>query len=102
MQNRRYTSPNENFEYGYPHSNALLQFCRKLKRCKPLKAACDLTVCDRINDVKLFPTLYHSGSVSRALDWESKGRWFVSHHRRSYCVVSLSKTLYSLLSNDST
>ena len=24
---RRYTSPNENFEYGYPHSNALLQFC---------------------------------------------------------------------------
>ena len=21
---RRYTSPNENFEYGYPHSNALL------------------------------------------------------------------------------
>ena len=23
---RRYTSPNENFEYSYPHSNALLQF----------------------------------------------------------------------------
>ena len=23
---RRYTSPNENFEYGYPHSNALLSF----------------------------------------------------------------------------
>ena len=23
---RRYTSPNENFEYGYPHSNALLTF----------------------------------------------------------------------------
>ena len=23
---RLYTSPNENFEYGYPHSNALLQF----------------------------------------------------------------------------
>ena len=22
---RRYTSPNENFEYGYPHSNALLE-----------------------------------------------------------------------------
>ena len=22
----RYTSPNENFEYGYPHSNALLTF----------------------------------------------------------------------------
>ena len=23
---RPYTSPNENFEYGYPHSNALLTF----------------------------------------------------------------------------
>ena len=23
---RRYTSPNENFEYGYPHSNALIHF----------------------------------------------------------------------------
>ena len=23
---RRYTSPNENFEYGYPHSNAPLTF----------------------------------------------------------------------------
>ena len=23
---RRYTSPNENFEYGYPHSNVLLTF----------------------------------------------------------------------------
>ena len=23
---RRYTSPNENYEYGYPHSNALLTF----------------------------------------------------------------------------
>ena len=28
---RRYTSPNENFEYGYPHSNALLQFRLALK-----------------------------------------------------------------------
>ena len=26
MYIRRYTSPNENFEYGYPRSNALLQF----------------------------------------------------------------------------
>ena len=30
---RRYTSPNENFEYGYPHSNALLTFSFK-KRVK--------------------------------------------------------------------
>ena len=35
---RRYTSPNENFEYGYPHSGALLQFCLKFERCKPQKA----------------------------------------------------------------
>ena len=26
MYIRRYTSPNENFEHGYPHSNALLTF----------------------------------------------------------------------------
>ena len=35
---RQYTSPNENFECDYPHSNALLQFSLKLKRCKPHKA----------------------------------------------------------------
>ena len=34
-----YTSPNENFEYGYLHSNALLQSCLKLERSKPQKAA---------------------------------------------------------------
>ena len=34
---RRYTSQNENFEYGYPHSNALLQFCLKLERWKRIK-----------------------------------------------------------------
>ena len=50
--------PNENFEYGYPHSNALLQFCLKLERCKPQKAACHSTICDVINDVKQFPTVY--------------------------------------------
>ena len=35
---RGYTSPSETFEYGYPHSNALLQFCLKLECCKPHKA----------------------------------------------------------------
>ena len=43
-----------------------------------------------------------SGSDGRALDWVSKGYWFEPHCRRSYCVVSLSKTLYSLLSTCST
>ena len=55
---QRYTSPNKNFEYGYPHSNALLQFRLKLERCKPHNAARHLMKCDVINDVKLFPTVY--------------------------------------------
>ena len=55
---RQYTSPNENFEYGYPHSNAPLQFELKLERCKPHIAARHSTKCDVINDVKLFPTVY--------------------------------------------
>ena len=49
-----YTSPNENFEYGYPHSNALLQFELKLERCKPHKAARHPTKGDVNKDVKLF------------------------------------------------
>ena len=35
---RRYTSRNENFKNGYPHSNVPLQSRRKLERCKPHKA----------------------------------------------------------------
>ena len=51
---RWYTSPNRNFEYGYPHSNALLQFCLKAERCKPHKAARYLTKGDLINDSNYF------------------------------------------------
>ena len=54
---RRHTSPNEIFEYGYPHSNALLQFELKLEHCKPHKAVRHQTKCDVINGVKLFPTV---------------------------------------------
>ena len=50
--------PNENFEYGYPHSNAFLQFRLKLERCKPHKVARHPTKCDVIDDVKLFLTVY--------------------------------------------
>ena len=46
------------FEYGYPHSYALLQFRLELERWKPHKAARHSTRCDVINDVKLFPTVY--------------------------------------------
>ena len=55
---RRYTSPNENFEYGYPKSNALLQFRLRFDRCKPRNTARHPTKYDVINDVKLFPALY--------------------------------------------
>ena len=52
---RRFTSPNENLELGYPHSNALPQFPLNVEHCKLHKAACHLKKCDII-DVKLFPT----------------------------------------------
>ena len=48
--------PNENFEYGYPHSTALLQF--RLLRVKLHKAARHARRCDVIYDVKLFLTVY--------------------------------------------
>ena len=34
---RRFYSPNENFEHGNTHSNALLQFRLKIRRCKLIK-----------------------------------------------------------------
>ena len=54
----QYTFPNENFEYGYPNFNVLLQFHLQFEHCKPHKAAHHPTKCDVINDVKLFPTVY--------------------------------------------
>ena len=56
---RRYTSPNENFEYGYSHSNDLLQFYLNFEHSKPHNAAVHLTECVIINDFKLFLTVYH-------------------------------------------
>ena len=55
---QRYTSPNENVKYGYPHSNALLQSRLKLERCNPFKASRHPAKCDIFNDVKIFPTVY--------------------------------------------
>ena len=68
---RRYTSPNENVEYSYPHSNALLQFRLRLERCKLHNhdnAACHPTKCDVINDVKMFPAVYWQGILSQIFD----------------------------------
>ena len=50
--------PKLNFEYGYPHSNAILQFRIKMERCKQHKAALHPKKCDVINDIKLYPTVY--------------------------------------------
>ena len=55
---RRYTSPIENFAYGYPYFNALVQFHLKVERCKPHKAAHHPKKFDVINGVKLFQTVY--------------------------------------------
>ena len=57
MYIRLYTSPNEYFEYGYPHSNAHLQSCLKFECYKRHKAARHATKFDIIND-KLFPAVY--------------------------------------------
>ena len=54
-----YTSPDENFEYSYLHSNAILQFILKFERCKPHNAASHPTKCYVINNVKRFPAVYH-------------------------------------------
>ena len=63
MYVRRYTSTNDNFEYGYPHSNAFLQVLLKLERCKPHKTARQSMICDVINDVKLFLTVHISQDI---------------------------------------
>ena len=49
---RRYTSPNQNFEYRYPYS---MHFCSFVSNFKLHSAAGHPTKCDIINDVKLFP-----------------------------------------------
>ena len=56
----RYTSPNKNFEHGYPHSNALLQICHKLERCKLHKASHHPMKCD----IKLLTSNYFQQYIS--------------------------------------
>ena len=43
-----------------------------------------------------------SGAQLVVLDWGLNGCWFAPHHRRSHCVVSLSKTFYPLFRTGST
>ena len=51
-------------EFGYPHSNSLLQSPLKFERCKQHKAACHPTKCDVINDIKLFWTFIAGYTVA--------------------------------------
>ena len=55
---RRYTSPNDNLEYGYTDSNALLQSRPKSEPLKPHEAERRPTKYEVINDIKRFPTVY--------------------------------------------
>ena len=73
---RRYNSPNENFEYGYPNSNAPLQFYLKLQHCKPHKAVCHPTKSDLFDDVKIFPTVYHRIYCHKCLTLSNKMRHY--------------------------
>ena len=41
------------------HPNALLQFPLELEHCKPHKVAHHPTKCDKINNVRPFPSVYH-------------------------------------------
>ena len=65
----------ENFEYGYPHSNALLQLCLKLKHCKPHNVALLPTKCDVIIDVKLFSTVYRRIYCRKFLRFSIRSRF---------------------------
>ena len=82
---RQYTSPNENFEYGYPHSNALLQFHLKLERCKPHNSARHPMKCDDINDIKLFLTVYHRIYCPKILRLSNQKLCYKGKCIRIYC-----------------
>ena len=58
--------PKWKFEYGYPHSNAILQLPPKLQCCKPYNALSHPRKCDAIHDIKLFPTVYEGCSNMNA------------------------------------
>ena len=64
---QRYTSPNENVEYGYPQFNTFPQVRLKLEQCNQHVAAHHPTICDLINGVKLFMTIYRRIYCSKFL-----------------------------------
>ena len=54
---RRYTSPNETFEYGYPHSNVFLGFTLNISFVSDVKSQRWPITSDIVDDVG-FPTVY--------------------------------------------
>ena len=86
----QYTSPNENFEYGYPHSNALLQFYLNFEHSKPHKTAVHLTECDVTTDVKLFLTVYRRIYCRNFLTLSNQ----TSHYKRKCIRIQFSYTVH--------
>ena len=77
---RQYTSRNSNFECGYPHSNALLQFHLEWESCKPHKAARHLKKCDVIisqDILRKFLTLSNQIHVTKASALECLNRCYM-------------------------
>ena len=68
--------------------------------CEPHKAARHPTKCDVINDVNLFPTVYRR--IYCRFFWSYPIKHRITKASALECVVSLSKTLYLLISTGST
>ena len=85
-----YTSPYENFEFGYPHSYTLLQFCPKLARCKPYNASRHPMKCDVISEVKLFLTEYRRLYCHKSLTLFYQKQHYKTKCIRIACIYKLS------------
>ena len=75
---RHYTSPTDNFEYSYSHSNALLQLRFKSERCKSRIAARHPSKRDVIYDVKLFPTVYRKCDENAGKQYPQRSRTVIN------------------------
>ena len=74
---RRYTSPNENFEYGYPHSNAILTLDNETLLC------CACTSSDASCIKQLASCIYSLVNQWKATIRNDVG--FTTVYRRIYC-----------------
>ena len=68
---RQYTFLNENFEYGHPNSNALLQSHLKLECWEPHKAACQpMNDCDDIPEEFFEKVDYEKNQLTTKKAWK--------------------------------